>query len=426
MQELTALVRREAEAAGLCGRRILVAVSGGPDSVALFHMLAGLREERRLELHLCHVDHGWRRKSAAHEAALCARLAREAGVGWSVVHLPPPRRASEAQAREARMSALRRTAEALGAAAIALGHQADDQAETVLLQLVRGTAFAGGMAVWRPPLWRPLLGVPRASLRQYCLAKRLAFADDPTNDSLDFARNRMRLEVLPQLRRENPEMLAALGRFAAIRRDEDDWLEQQAARLVADLPARGCALDLRPLRAAPSALRRRALRQVLTREGVTSDADSLSACMAVLESDGRCAITRQVRLERGLLFRWLRQPPPWCDLPAGGQLLWQGLRFGVGTPPDGALSADAGPGRLSVRPRRPGDRLRLPGGTRKLQDILVDAKVPRLLRDELPVVCLEGRPVWLPGRVRSTDAGSGRTVWVWSADVVAKLWSVLE
>lgn len=425
MQELTALVHREAEAAGLCGRRILVAVSGGPDSVALFHILAGLRDERLLDLHVCHVDHGWRRESAAQEAALCARLARAAGVGWSVVHLPPPGRASEAQAREARMTALRRTAQALGADAIALGHQADDQAETVLLQLVRGTAFAGGMAVWRPPLWRPLLGVPRASLRQYCLAEGLAFADDPTNDSLDFARNRMRLEVLPRLRGENPEVLAALGRFATIRRDEDDWLEQQAARLVVDLPGRGYALDLRPLRAAPSALRRRALRQVLTREGVTSDADSLSACMAVLERDGRYAITRQLRLERGLLFR-LRQPPPWCNLPEGGQVLWRGLRFGVGAPPDGASSANVGPGRLSVRPRRLGDRLRLPGGTRKLQDILVDAKVPRPFRDELPVVCLEGRPVWLPGRARSTDAGSGRTVWAWSADVVAKLWSVLE
>jgi tRNA(Ile)-lysidine synthase len=425
MQELRALVRRETEAAGLRGRRILAAVSGGPDSVAMFHILAGLKDEGLLELHLCHVDHGWRRESAAREAALCARLAREAGVGWSLVHLPPPGRASEAQARAGRMAALRRTAEALGAAAIALGHQADDQAETVLLQLVRGTAFAGGMAVWRPPLWRPLLGVPRASLRQYCLAEGLAFADDPTNESLDFARNRMRIEVLPRLRGENPEVLAALGRFAAIRRDEDDWLEQQAARLVADLQGRGHALDLRPLREAPGALRRRALRQVLKREGVTSDADSLSACMAVLASDGRCAITRQLLLERGLLFR-LRQPPPWCELPERGQILWQDLRFGVGAPPDGAISAEVGPGRITVRPRRPGDRLRLPGGTRKLQDILVDAKVPRPLRDELPVVCLEGRPVWLPGRARSTDAGSGRTVWAWSADVVAKLWSVLE
>lgn len=425
MLDLQAHVRAETEAAGLIGRRVLVAVSGGPDSVALFHILASLAGEERLGLHLCHVDHGWRPEAGEDETAICTNLARGAGVGWSVIHLPAPKTLSEAQARTARFAALRRVAESVGAEAIALGHQADDQAETVLMQLVRGTAHAGGMAGWRPPLWRPLLSVPRRELARYCEERGIAFASDPSNLSPAFARNRVRLEVLPLLRRENPRAAEAIGRFAALRREEDDWLEAQASALLHAMPRLPHGLDLRPLRTQPVPLQRRVLRQALAELGAALDADGLMALQQALQAGARSATAADLRLEHGMLYR-PSPPPPWSSLPPGGQLLWGGLRFGAGPPPGGTLSADVGQGRLVVRARRPGDRMRLPGGTRKLQDILVDAKVPRSLRDALPVVCLEGRPVWLPGHVRAADAGVGRTVWVGSAEVVAQLWSVLE
>ncbi len=425
MQDLKALVRLQAEEADLCGRRILVAVSGGPDSVALFHLLARLSAETGMLLHLCHVDHGWRPETAAHEAGIARELAVSAGVGWSVVHLPAPAAPSEAQARTARLSALERVAAGIGAAAIALGHQADDQAETILMQLVRGAAVAGGMAAWRPPLWRPLLSVPRAALRQYCRDEGLSFADDPSNSSFAFERNRMRHAVLPLLRRENPRVVEALARFAFLRAEEDAWLEEQAAGIVASLPRVAGSVDLRPLRRYARPLQRRALRQAIGQYGIALGADRLLACQQALETDGRYALARHVQIERG--FLWRAAPPlPWSALLPGARVRWSNLLVGVGPPPEHALQAEVGEGRLSVRSRRPGDRLRLAGGSRKLQDILVDAKVPRPLRDALPVICVGGRPVWLPGHVRAVDAGSGTTVWVGSADVVAQLWSVLE
>ena len=425
MRDLKAHVRAEIEAAGLAGRRVLVAVSGGPDSVALFHILADLAGETGIGLHLCHVDHGWRPESGADEAAICANLARALGVGSSVIHLPAPRTANEAEARTARHAVLRRVAVSVDAEAIALGHQADDQAETVLMQLVRGTAQAGGMSAWRPPLWRPLLAVSRAELARYCEERGIAFTSDPSNRSMAFARNRIRLEVLPLLRRENPRIAEAIGRFAALRREEDSWLEGEAAALLSALPRIAGGLDLRPLHGHPAPLQRRVLRQALAEMGAALDADGLVALQAVLGAGGRASPAVDLRLAQGLLYR-PSPPGPWSSLPAGGQLLWGGLRFGTGQPPAGTVSADVGRGRLLVRARRPGDRMRLPGGTRKLQDILVDAKVPRAVRDALPVVCLEGRPVWLPGHVRAVDAGVGATVWAGSADVVAQLWSVLK
>ena len=425
MQDLKALVRSEAEAAGLVGRRVLVAVSGGPDSVALFDILSQVARDVPIGLHLCHIDHGWRPTDAAAEAAMCRDLAEAAGVGWSVVHLPAPAVANEEAAREARRFVLLRVARAVGAQAVALGHQADDQAETVLMQLVRGTGSAGGMAVWRPPLWRPLLSVERSTLLDYCRDRQLAFASDQTNLSTAFRRNRVRLELMPVLRRENPRAVQALGRFAALRREEDAWLDQEAAAIVRSLPRLSHGVDLRPLLRYPPPLQRRALRQVLADRGASLGAERLMELQRVLWAGGRLSPRPDLRLERGLLV-WPAPRLPWCSLVPGSRLCWGGLRFGVGRPPADAAAAEVGPGRLTVRTRRPGDRLRLAGGSRKLQDILVDAGVPRPLRDLLPVVCRDGQPVWLPGHVRAVDAGVGCTVWAGSGEVVAQLWSVLE
>lgn len=425
MQDLQALVRRGAEDLGLLGQVVLVAVSGGPDSVALFDLLGTLARQGDLALHLCHVDHGWRPEAARAEAELCVGLAERAGAGWSVVHLPPGLAQSEAGARAARHAALLRVAAGVGARAIALGHQADDQAETVLLQLVRGTAAAGGMAPWRDPLWRPLLAVTHRDLERYCDDRGLRYATDPTNASPAFARNRVRHAVMPLLQRENPRVAEALGRFAALRREDDAWLEDRAEDQLRQLPPLPNGLDLRPLAAQPLPLQRRALQRVFARLGLALTAERLRDVQDVLQSGGRLSPALHLRLAAGLLT-WTVPALPWCALPPGARLRWGDLLFGVGEAPPGAVAAEVGPGALSVRPRRPGDRVRTPGGTRKLQDILVDAKVPRTLRDFLPVVCRDGRPVWLPGRLRAADAGDGTTVWAGSAEVVAQLWSVLE
>ena len=425
MRDLGAVVRASAAAAGLEGCTVLVGVSGGSDSVALFHLLACERSRLRQTVHLCHVDHGWRPSAGAAESDLCRRLAERLGCGWSVVHLPRPPRANEAAARDARSSVLRRLAQAVGAKAVALGHQADDQAETVLMQLVRGTSAAAGMTPWRPPLWRPLLGATRRELAAYCEEQGLEWARDETNASPAFERNRLRMQVMPLLERENPRVTEALGRFAAVRAEEEALLDAEAGRALGGLPRRPFAIDLRPLATWPRAVQRRALRQLLVDAGIGADAGALLRFQSALEEGRPWDLPGGLRLERGLL--WTVPPrPAWVELPAQGRLRWGALWFGVGAPAQDSVAVELGPGRLTLRTRRAGDRMRLTGGTRKLQDIFVDRGVPRPLRDSLPVVCLDGRPVWLPGLVRAVDAGRGNRVWAGSAEVVEHLWSMLE
>jgi tRNA(Ile)-lysidine synthase len=376
-------------------------------------------------LHLCHVDHGWRPAAAAREAEICVTLAERANAGWSVIHLPAPAKQREEDARRLRHAVLLRVARMVGAQAVALGHQADDQAETVLLQLTRGTASAAGMTPWRPPLWRPLLSLGRSELRQYCLDRGLPFADDATNLSAEYSRNRMRHDVLPLLVRENPQAVAALGRFAALRGEEERWLESEAAAIAAELLRLPGAIDLRPLRHHPPPLQRRVLRGLLAEHGLELGSARLAEVQRALQSRQAISPGAGLRLERGLLT-WPVADLPWSLLPTGGRVHWGALVLGVGAAPPGTIATEVGDGRLMVRPRLPGDRLHFAFGTRKLQDILVDARVPRPARSRLPVVCLNGWPVWLPGGPRAVDAGTGRTVWAGSPEVVKQLWSVLE
>ncbi|HEU5322123.1 MAG TPA: tRNA lysidine(34) synthetase TilS, partial [Methylomirabilota bacterium] len=203
-------IRRHAMLAG--GETVLVGVSGGPDSVALLHALLALAPAWRLALHVLHVDHGLRPDSAR-DADVVRALGARLGVAVDVAAVRVGPGSVEAAARAARHAALEAAADRLGAHRIALGHTADDQAETVLMRLLAGTGVRGlaGIPPCRGRLVRPLLDVRRAEVLQALEAAGLPWVEDPSNDDPTFFRNRVRHQLIPLLTSgDDPDIVSRL------------------------------------------------------------------------------------------------------------------------------------------------------------------------------------------------------------------------
>jgi len=433
------------------GASLLVAVSGGADSLALLHVLAELRTDLDLgRLGVAHLHHGIRQEGADADRDLTAAAADALGLpcylgAADVPALARRRRLSlEEAAREARYDFLHATACRHGYDRIAVGHTRDDQAETVLMALLRGAGPGGlrGMPFVQGKVIRPLLEVTRAEVMVFLVERKLRHREDPSNEDLAFTRNRIRHRVLPLFKQEfNPEIVAALAELADLVQDEERWLDclvgsflSRAGRL--DPAGKRYAIDRAALEQAPVALRRRALRQaasLLSGErpsplgvkhvhavlrllaGPTGGRQDLpSGLQALLDYDalvlqrssGRR--TAKARTAAGGAATGeaaeLVVPGSLC-LPALGWELCASLldpdqgkppggwRWQVSGGPDGCrftifIDAASLQAPIVVRPRRRGDSFFAQGapGTRKLKDFLIDAKVPSDQRDLLPLL----------------------------------------
>ena len=216
-------------------RRVVVAVSGGPDSTALLHALGRAAPALTLDLRVAHVDHGTRRGSSA-DARHVVALAGSLRLPVEVRRVDLDGKRSEEVARDARHAALEEIAVATGAATIAFGHTADDQAETVLLHLLRGAGLEGlaAMSIREGRRFRPLLRTWRTEVEAYCARNHLVARADPTNQSRRYTRNRVRAELIPMLERDfNPSARVALVRLADTARAEHDVVVAAAARWLA-------------------------------------------------------------------------------------------------------------------------------------------------------------------------------------------------
>jgi tRNA(Ile)-lysidine synthase len=276
LRRVAGLAAKALAAAGAppAGDGVAAAVSGGADSLALLHALRVLAGPRGWRLAVVTVDHGLRSGSAA-DAALVADHAKALGLPVRLLTLTPadlaPHRAAgpEGAARAARYAALWPAAEELGCRWLATGHTLDDQAETVLLQLLRGAGPDGlaGMPVRAGRLLRPLLGTRRADTRACCAAAGLPWRDDPSNASDGPLRNRVRHHLLPLLEELRPGATQALARTAALAADERDWLDPLVAAALAATPAEGGELDPEALAGLPVALARRVVRAAARQAG---------------------------------------------------------------------------------------------------------------------------------------------------------------
>jgi tRNA(Ile)-lysidine synthase len=413
------------------GERVLVAVSGGPDSTALLDALGVLAPGHGLTLAVGHVDHGLRGPESRADAAAVRALAERVGIACTVLTAAvPPGANLESRARDVRHRALGRLARELDASCIAFGHTQDDQVETILLRLLRGTGRRGlgGMAPRRGRVWRPLLGATRADVRRHLALAGLPYRLDRTNADLGHTRNRLRRLVVPLLGREfNPRLGATLGALASRLRDEDAYLEAAAA-LRLDAHRRGAALAT-AVAEEPVAIARRVLHAWLDEAaGTAVPAEQIERVLALASGargdvgvrgpgrivrDGDRLVYRAGR--RAAVSRLHHQVGPGCtvDGPSGA---WR-LVISAPRGRDGGALAGLSARRacfdadrlalpLVVRSVLPGDRIGVPGvGTRKLQDVFVDAKIPRERRSHVPIVAdATGTILWVAGVVRGGAA----------------------
>ncbi len=438
MPMLPQAVARQVDAAGLSGATLVAAVSGGPDSLALLHALHCLADSYALSLHVAHVDHGLR-PSSGQDAEFVREHAEALGLPCTVVAVDVPRRGdgsfSESAARDARYRALVRVAEVEGAAAIATGHTLDDQAETVLLHAVRGSGLAGlrAMSVLSDApvdgspsrIFRPLLGVRRSETLAYCRELGLSPLEDETNSDARIPRNLLRLEVMPLLQRLNPHAAGALVRLAANAGNAQDFLD---AALDAEWPSLAVAsegavaLDREGLRVLHPALQALAVRRACDEVGVAATLDAVHVETTMRLAEGPAG--REVPLPGGVRAEARRDTlvfhapgaPPLPPLEGEHALFVPGVSAVRGwrvetllvpmpsalesLPFTAFLDADALGGELSLRARRPGDRIQPLGmaeGSRKLQDYLVDAHVPRRERDAVPLLVSPRGVAWVVG-----------------------------
>ena len=282
---LASTVAAALERLGLRGRGVLVAVSGGLDSVALAHLLRELAEDFDLKLLIGHVNHGLRGPDADADQTFVEGLARGLGLPFACERVAPDalrrggpsrdRPTRQEAARALRYAALARMADAAGAARVATAHTADDQAETVLLRLLRGCGPDGlaGIPERSPDggVARPLLGVPRAALARFAAERGLAWREDASNASPRYARNRLRREWLPGLAQAfNPRLLNALAGLAEAQRRDSEWIAAEVAREAAarfSVEEGWLRIDATGWRDLPESLSRRLSRLALARAG---------------------------------------------------------------------------------------------------------------------------------------------------------------
>jgi tRNA(Ile)-lysidine synthase len=456
---------RQHELAGV-RTRVVVALSGGADSVALVHLLRELDAAGELAVAgLAHFNHQLR-EQASRDEAFCIALGSACGIPIFVEREDIRARAEkDGQSIEHAASAARheffgRALAHFAADRVAVGHTRDDQAETFLLRLLRG-AGPRGLAVMHPrngDVIRPLLECRRADLAAYLEHRGIIHVEDETNADVGIPRNRIRAELLPVLEdRFNPGIVDVLADQAELARHEWLWMESELARWNLEpgtlepgtlppgtLPPRAVSLEIEALERAPVALRRLAVWKAMTLiararpvafDHVEAATRLIGTEASTVPFDGpgqsvqrigsRLVLTeraaRHTRARPAVAFRYPLPVPGEVRVAEAGCVVTAELAVGSGVEAVRAaagnravavVAAGVGADPLSIRSRRPGDRfspLGL-GRQRKLQDFLVDRKVPRAARDGVPIVVdREDRIVWVAGHeidraFRVTDA----------------------
>ena len=447
------------------GGRVVVALSGGADSVALVHLLRELQGLGELTLAgLAHLNHQLRGVEAEEDEAFCGAMAADLGlplhVGRADVRALAREqgRSVEDAARAVRYAFLEEAADHLIADAIAVAHSLDDQAETFLLRLIRGSGPRGlaGILPRAGRVVRPLIEIPRADLRQYVEERQLAWREDATNDDLGIPRNRVRHELIPYLEREfSPGIAAVLAREAAIAREDENRLQQEAIDLAVSivlrteaaggdrqgsldrsLPANCLEVDARALASLHPALAARVARYAMSvlAPGSFIGFDHVERFLQFARDNGEggsgaLSLPGQQAVRRGGRIVLGPEPPRHAkthsfrfplSIPGEVTLDHQGWAISAERVEAVEWSRAPWPARapavavameplslpLAIRSRRPGDRFRPLGlgHGKKLQDFLVDRKIPRETRDSLPlVVDGDDRIVWVVGESVAED-----------------------
>ena len=443
----------------LSGRTLLVAVSGGPDSLALLHVLCRLRAEFGLKLHGAHLNHKLRGAESDTDAEFAAGTFRRLGMPYTAgsadvaSYRSKHKLSLEDAARRVRYTFLAKAVAEQDADAVALGHTADDQAETVLMHIIRGSGLNGlrGMGAVDQRtidsipiiLFRPLLGTRRSETQAYCRAMDLQPRVDASNSSPEFLRNRIRLELLPLLEQMNPSVRDALMRLSMNATQDSDYIGVQADAAwgdVAQVDGSGVvSMDTTALNKEHAAVQGRILRRAIEAAGGEVTQRHILDMLGLIDG----APGKMLHLSSGLVFvtgygeayvgsadavEGMLPPLPTIrgeiSVPVPGEIRlgvwlirtsvevgvnerdWQNFSPHTNSPPEGdgmvaseVMDMDCVGDRLWVRGRLAGDRFQPLGmeGSKSLREFMIDARIPQRWRDGLPLVVSERGVVCVPG-----------------------------
>ena len=396
------------------GARVLCAVSGGADSMCLLALLLQTGDHA---LAAAHFEHGIRGEESLRDCAFVESFCREKGVACFVGHADVPAYAAEKglgleeAARKLRYAFLEKTAEDEGFDFIATAHNAEDNAETVLFNLVRGTGPAGlcGIPPQRGRIVRPLLGLTRAEIEEYLAANGVPHVEDSTNADESFSRNRIRRSVMPVLKELNPSFPEAAARLGKLLRRDEDCLDAKAEAFISSR-FDGESLPAAELSALHEAISSRVIRKLLPRN---AEEKHIEAVLALCRSTERRELDlpgAHLRCERGKLYFSSDGETaafPETELPIGGSVVLKeaGLTIRTRLVPAGEeihspfktfrLKCESMNGKLTVAPPRPGERYRPAGRgcTKTLKSLFAEARATQreklltpVFRDETGVV----------------------------------------
>jgi len=424
------------------GDRVLVAVSGGADSVVLLNILRDLKTELNFDIAVAHFDHQMREDSRA-DAQFVSELAQSMNLvcilGTENVpeFIKTNKRSPEEAARELRYQFLRETAVEQNCNVVALGHHLDDRAETFLINLLRGSGLEGlsGMPAVRREnglrFVRPLIDCTGDQIRQYASAHKIEFREDPTNSELIYTRNRVRQHLIPLMQDFNPNLSQVLARTSDLLSETHEFVEKLALcayeELLKSSDDEAVVLDRWKFLAQDSFLAKHVLRRAVQElKGDLKGLESVHVDRAVeeiekshsgievplmgsfklfIDADEICitsdrqtsTITKSYHIE---LDPTEREPQVLDEIGWGFlfKCVDQIEEFSH-NPLEAAFDFDKIVGPLTVRNRKPGDRL-IPlgmGGRKKIQDLLVDAKIPNRERDQVPILCDQEGILWVVG-----------------------------
>lgn len=423
---------------------VLAGVSGGPDSVALLHALWQCRDELDITLRIAHLNHSFRGEESDRDAEYVQILADRMHIPATIEKIDVPqirrtlRLSAEEAARIVRHEFLDRTADRIHANKIALAHTADDVAETVLLNLTRGTGIDGlsGIPPVRERIIRPLIQARRTDVEHYVSEHHLSPRIDSTNLIPEYRRNRVRLELLPLLRKDfNPDIDAAFIRLAELAREDSAYLNTEAEnslkKITVERKTDGLTLEADKLGALPPAIARRAVREAIRQvRGELTDIGfihiteilRLLGCGGDFRLDmpgvhaeraGRLlAVYTKLKERAHAEYNYTLSVPGSTNIPeadavivaetAGGPGEFILKRGGL----EAVLDTQKIFGSLHARSWMPGDRIRPLGmaGSKKIQDIFVDKKIPRAARSRIPIITDNRNILWIPGLATSEAA----------------------
>lgn len=411
---------------------LILGVSGGTDSLALLHIVIQLRAELDINIHIATLNHGIRGQDSEADVQFVKRIAEQWNISYTMGYVNVPQLAEnekigiEDAARQARYQFLADVAHEKKTNYVAVAHHANDQAETILMHVIRGSGLKGlrGMGFSAPmprhshiTLIRPLLHITRRELEQYCIKNQLTPRHDKTNDDLAYQRNFIRHEILPRLRQINPNVVASLTRLGDVAKVDNDYITSQFWSVVmpdVKRDTRRWTMTLDVFRALHEALKRRFLIEAFDQLQLSAAVLGADQVNRAIQWESQAHVGMALDLGQGIRFRrgyeeiYVEHKIDAIDpvhyrlvpidtniaLSIPSNLMLNDLQVVVSLDApssDQSSSVIALPQELSLvlRTRQKGERFRphgMKGRSKKLKDWMIDRKIPRQLRDQIPLI----------------------------------------